>query len=269
MYVGSLADGAIWRASARTGAGEVLASGRPGRVAVGVEYDRRRDLLWVAGGETGEIRAHDADTGKVRATYRFRSRTPRFLNDLVVTPRAVYATDSTHAHLAVVPLSRRHRAHRGGALPPRSAARILRLTGAFELEDGFNLNGIIESGHRLLAVQGNTGLLFRINGRTGHTREVDLGGDTLVNGDGMEPGRGVLYVVRNQDHVIAVVDLNRRGTRGVVVETITDDDVAPEDGFAVPTTAALVKRSLYVVNARFGTPPTPSTAYWITRVPAR
>jgi hypothetical protein len=37
----------------------------------------------------------------------------------------------------------------------------------------------------------------------------------------------------------------------------------------VPTTAAFVTGSLYVVNARFNTPPTAETPYWITRLPAR
>jgi hypothetical protein len=37
----------------------------------------------------------------------------------------------------------------------------------------------------------------------------------------------------------------------------------------VPTTATITLGGLYVVNARFNTPPTPDTAYWITRLPAR
>jgi hypothetical protein len=41
------------------------------------------------------------------------------------------------------------------------------------------------------------------------------------------------------------------------------------DGLDVPTTAAYVTNALYAVNARFGTPVTPDTPYWITRLPAR
>ena len=262
LYAGSLADGAIWRANARTGSGEQLAEGETGRVAVGIDYDRRRDLLWVAGGDTGEIRAQDADTGEVLATYEFPSENPRFLNDLVVTPRAVYATDSFNQELAVVPLTTRHR-HRGGGLPPSSVADTLPLDGDLVYQEGFNLNGIVRSGSRLLAVQTNTGTLFRINARTGHTRAVDLGNAVLTNGDGLEPGRGVLYVVRNQDNLISVLDLNRRLTSGTVVDEIMDEE------FDVPTTAALVRHSLFAVNARFGTPPTPDTEYSIVRVDAR
>jgi sugar lactone lactonase YvrE len=254
LYVGSLVDGAIWKADPRTGEGRVLAPGAEGRTAVGVDYDRRRDLLWVAGGDTGVIRAHDADTGRVLREYALPAAAARFVNDLVVTPRAVYATDSLNAELGVVPLKR------GKHLPPTDAVRVLALSGDFVLEDGFNLNGIVRSGHHLVAVQSNVGKLLRINPRSGRTVQIDLGGETVVNGDGIEPGKGVLYVVRNRDNLIAVVDLSRNRTRGAVVDTITDD------GFDVPTTAALVRHALYAVNARFGTT---ENTYWVTRVDAR
>ena len=248
LYSGSLANGAILRVDPVTGKRKLLARGKDGRKAVGVEYDRRRDVLWVAGGETGVIRAQDADTGRVLRTYRMPPASARFVNDLVVTRRALFATDSEQAELAVIKF--RKKSHK--RVPPKSA-----------LQDGFDLNGIATTHGRLVAVQSNTGTLFRINRRTGVTRAVDLGGKTLVNGDGIEPGRRVLYVVQNQLNQVAVLHLNRTVTRGHVRRTITDAD------FDVPTTAALVGRSLYLVNARFSTPPTPDTKYWITRVRAR
>ena len=104
LYSGSLADGALLRANPRTGNTRIIEAGRQGRVAVGIDYDRRRDVLWVAGGGTNRIRAHDADTGRRLAGYNFPSATPRFINDLVVTRRAVYATDSFNQELLVVPL---------------------------------------------------------------------------------------------------------------------------------------------------------------------
>src|SRR5262245_16145915 len=60
VFSGSLADGAIFKANVRTGKGKVLAPGATGRVAAGLDFDRRRDVLWVVGGPTGEIRAQDA-----------------------------------------------------------------------------------------------------------------------------------------------------------------------------------------------------------------
>jgi sugar lactone lactonase YvrE len=261
LYAGSLVDGAIFRANARTGSSKVLAKGASGRVAVGIDFDRRRDLLWVVGGPTAEIRAQDADTGKVLATYHFPSANPRFLNDIVVTRDAVYATDSFNQELAVVPLGSGHR-HHGSRLPPASRARTLPLVGDVVFQDGLNLNGIVASRGRLLAIQSNTGMLFRINARTGNTHAVDVRGGDLTNGDGLELDGDILYVVRNQNNLIAAVELGRHLARGKVVATIMDA------GFDFPTTVALARHSLYAVNARFTTPPTPDTEYWITRVDA-
>jgi outer membrane protein assembly factor BamB len=257
VYSGSLADGAIFRADARTGHGKILAAGATGRVAAGLDYDQRRDLLWVVGGPTGEIRAQDADNGKVLATYEFPSATPRFLNDVVVTRHAVFATDSFNQELVVIPLRSGGSRH----LPGASAATTLPLTGDVVFQDGFNLNGIVESHHMLVSVQSNTGLLFAIDEATGESRTIDLGGTSLTGGDGLELDGRLLYVGRNQGEVDAV-RLSRSLTSGHLVATITDPT------FDVPTTVALARHSLYVINARFNTPPTPDTPYWITRVDA-
>lgn len=263
LYVGSLADGAIWRADARTGAGEVLAAGAAGRVAVGLDYDRRRDLLWVAGGPTGEVRAQDADTGEVLATYAVPSTAPGFLNDLVVTPRAVYVTDSFNQELGVIPFARGgHHRHHGSSLPPETAATTLPLTGDLVYQEGFNLNGIVRHQGHLLAVQSNTGLLFDIRARTGDTRLVDLGATSLVNGDGLESGGCVLYVARNLDNLVPVLRLSRGASRGTEIATLEDP------ALDVPSTIALTGHSLWAVNARFTTPPTPDTAYSIVRLDA-
>lgn len=261
VYSGSLADGAVFRADVRTGRGTVVAAGAPGRVAAGLDFDRRRDLLWVVGGPTGEIRAQDADSGRVVATYEFPSATPRFLNDVVVTHDAVFATDSFNQELAVIPLRSGHGHGHGSKLPPASAATTLPLTGDVVFGTGFNLNGIVESPHMLVSVQSNTGLLFRIDPRTGDSRTIDLHGALVTGGDGLELDGRLLYVGRNQGQVDAV-RLNHALSAGHVVASITDPT------FDVPTTVALARHSLFVVNARFGTPATPDTEYWITRVDA-
>jgi sugar lactone lactonase YvrE len=260
LYSGSLADGALLRANPRTGNTRIIEEGRQGRVAVGIDYDRRRDVLWVAGGGTNRIRAHDARTGRRLAVYNFPSENARFINDLVVTRRAVYATDSFNQELLVVRLGR------GDRLPGPRAATTRALTGDLVYVPGpdqFNLNGIVKSGRRLLAVQSNKGLLFRINPFTGRTRTVNLGGGSPLSfGDGLEIDGDILYVVRNQLNEIAVVDLGRRLRRGEVVAHLTDDD------FDIPTTVALLGDSLYAVNARFGTAGPQPAEYWITRIDA-
>ena len=67
-------------------------------------------------------------------------------------------------------------------------------------------------------------------------------------------------MVQNQLNQIAVVELSADLTSGTITETITDAD------FRVPTTIARFGNSLYAVNARFGTVPTPDTEYEVVRV---
>ncbi|MCD9197144.1 NHL repeat-containing protein [Aeromicrobium wangtongii] len=262
LYSGSRADGAIVKIAIRSGRTTRFA-GAAGRVAVGIDYDRRRDVLWVAGGAGKQVRAQDADTGKVLATYAFPSAGARFVNDLTVTRTGVYATDSLSKELLVIPFGH----GRSAKLPAAGRARIVPLTGDLQLAEGNNLNGIVSYGRSLVAVQSNTGLLLRIDPRSGRTRQVDTGGTTFVNGDGLERGRGVLYVVQNRFNKIAVVDLDRRQRTGELVDTIERSDFADE--IDVPSTVALVHRSLFVVNARFGIASPGTAAYWITRADAR
>ncbi len=45
LYVGSLASGGVYALNPRTGEGQLLSPGAPGQVAVGLEFDRRTNLL--------------------------------------------------------------------------------------------------------------------------------------------------------------------------------------------------------------------------------
>ena len=253
FYVGSLRDGAIYRGSVLTGAGSVLVEGQTGQVAVGIEVDGR-NLLWVAGGATGAGRVYDAATGELIASYQFTTGAT-FVNDVVVTKDAAYFTDSINPVLYVVPLDPTGRPGEPRTLP---------LTGELQYTTGFNVNGIEASpdGQTLLLVQSNTGLLFRASAKTGVTEQVDLGGASLTNGDGLLRRGSTLYVVRNRLNEIAVIDLGPGYATGTLTGTITDPD------FQVPTTVAAFGPYLYAVNARFGTPPTPDTTYTVVRVPS-
>jgi sugar lactone lactonase YvrE len=257
LFAGSLANGAIWRGSALTGEGQVLVPGVAGRVAVGLHLDRW-GRLWVAGGPTGTIRVYQARTGELLQTYTFSGT--GFLNDLDISRQAVYATDSLNAQLAVVPLGRH------GRLLDPSAARLVPLTGDFEQVPGFNANGIAARGGWFILVQSVTGFLFKVDPRTGETYRIDTGGYLVTNGDGLERRGRTLYVVRNRDNLVAVLRLSRGLRHARLVGEITAP--AP-DLLSVPTTATTTLKSLWVVNARFGTPPTPDTEYWITRLPLR
>ena len=250
-FVGSLTDGAIARVNLRTGDVSPLAAGAPGRVTVGVDYERGRHRIWAAGGATSEVRAYDARSGALLQTYHL---TTGFLNDIVVTRRAVYVTDSNLQQLIVVPLGRH------GRLPDPSDAFVLPLTGDIQYEDGFNANGIVASRGWLILVQSNTGQLFRVNPRTGETREIDLGGASVSFGDGLEVVGSRLVVVRNQLNEVDVFRLGAHLGSARLVRTLTSPDLD------FPTTVAFSAGRLWVVNARFNTLPTPTTPYWITRL---
>ena len=256
LYVGSIPTGAVWKGDARTGRGDVLVPGQTGRSAIGIKVDRR-NRLFVAGGATGQAFVYDARTGADLASYQLApAGAATFVNDVVVTAKAAWFTDSAIQQLYALPLGRH------GRLPAQSRVRTLPLTGDLVYQEGNNLNGIVAArgGRVLLSVQTNTGKLFRIDPRSGVTHEVDLGGASLLNGDGMLLAGRILFVVQNRDNKIAVVKLSRSLHRGRVVATLTDPD------FDVPTTIAFTAGRLYAVNARFGTTDPQPARYDIVRV---
>jgi sugar lactone lactonase YvrE len=239
FYVGSVANGAIYRGNLRTGAGSILVPGASGKSATGIELDNR-NRLFVAGASTGKAYVYDARTGALIRTYTLAAA-PTFINDVVVTRDAAYFTDSQKAVLYKIPIGR------GGAL---GEAQTIPLSGDFSLASGFNLNGIdaTPNGKTLIAVQSNKGKLFRIDPATGATREISLGGESVPNGDGILLTGKTLYVVQNQLNRVAVIRLSSDLSSGRVVTRLTDPDLA------VPTTIDDHGRRLYAVNARFGTP---------------
>ena len=255
-YFGSLADGSIYRADLVTGRGRVISEG-PGTPSVGLKLDRR-GRLFVSGGPAGDARVVSATTGRVLASYQLAAG-PAFVNDVVLTPDAAWFTDSLNPVLYKLPFDR------WGRLPGADDVVTVPLTGDLVFEAGFNVNGISRTpdGRGLLVVQSNTGRLFRVDPASGATTRVDLGADTLANGDGMLLSGRTLYVVQNQLNQVAVVRLDRQATRGRVVERLTDPR------FDVPTTVAAFGHRLYLPNARFTTPPTPTTPYAATAIPRR
>ncbi|HEV3398646.1 MAG TPA: superoxide dismutase [Actinomycetes bacterium] len=260
LYVGSIPTGAVWKGDARTGQGDVLVPPQEGRSAIGIKVDRR-NRLFVAGGATGRAFVYDAATGADLASYQLApaGTAVTFVNDVVVTSKAAFFTDSRNQQLYVLPLGRH------GALPDQEEVRVLPLTGELEYTPAttdVDLNGIVAArgGRVLLAVQSSTGKLFRINPRTGVTREVDLGGAVLTNGDGLLLAGRVLFVVQNRLNQIAVVKLSGSLDRGRLVAELTDPD------FDVPTTIAFQAGHLYAVNARFGTTDPQPARYDIVRV---
>jgi sugar lactone lactonase YvrE len=264
FYVGSIPTGAVYKGDLRSGQGEVLVEGREGRAAIGLKVDRRQ-RLFVSGGPTGKAFVYDARDGDDLAEYTLAPAGSTFINDVVVTPRGAFFTDSRAAALSVLPLDE------DGGLPGQDEVRSLPLTGDFQPAAGpnaFNLNGIASnlSGSRLLAVQTATGKLFLIDSRTGATNEIEVAGaPSFPNGDGLLLRGRRLYVVQNQLNQVSVVQLSQDldEAKGTLLRVLTDP------ALAVPTTIARSGSRYYVVNARFGTPVTPETEYDVVKLPGR
>jgi sugar lactone lactonase YvrE len=252
FFVGSIPTGAVYAGSLRTGTGSVLVPGAAGHAATGLKYDRGR--LWVSGASTGKAFVYDARSGALITELQLATGAgATFINDVVVTHRTAYFTDSNRPVIYKV-----SKAKKGSP----GAVTTIPLTGDYQHVAGFNLNGIdaTRNGKTLLTVQSATGKLFTIDPKTGATKLIDLGGATLPNGDGILLHGRTLYVVQNVLNKIAVVKLNHGLTSGVVTRTITDSD------FDVPTTIAGFGKWLYAVNARFGTASGPDATYQVVQV---
>lgn len=253
FYVGSIPTGAVYRGSLRTGKGVVLVPSQSGRSAIGLDVDR--GLVFVAGGETGKAFVYGARTGASVASFDLSSG-GSFINDVAVTSRAAWFTDSFKPVLYRVPLGP------GGRPGAPSAVRTVSLTGDYVHGSGFNVNGIdaTANGRTLVIVQTGTGKLFTVNPASGRTREIDLGAASVPNGDGILLDGLTLYVVQNQLNQVAKIALRPGLRSGRVAKKLT----APS--LDVPTTIDEHGGDLYAVNARFGTSAGPSTPYWITRL---
>jgi sugar lactone lactonase YvrE len=251
FYVGSVANGALYRGNLRTGTGAIFVAGETGKAATGIELDRH-NRLFVAGAGTGRAHVYNARTGALIQTFTLAAA-PTFINDVVVTRTGAYFTDSQKAVLYRIPIGPR------GAL---GAVQTIPVGGDFALATGFNLNGIdaTPNGKTLIAVQSNKGKLFRIDPATGTAREISLGGESVPNGDGILLTGRTLYVVQNQQNLVAVIRLSANLASGRVVTRLSDPD------FSVPTTIDDLGRRLYAVNARFGIPNAGSAEYQVVQL---
>lgn len=251
FYTGSLSGAGIWTGDYRTGAGHLLVEGGGPYVGMDVDSSNR---LWVAGGPTGTGAVFDADTGVTLATFMFATSST-FVNDVIVTQDAAYFTDSFQPTLYRVPIGP------GGVIGAPSPIPLDPVDIGF-VAGAFNVNGIeaTPSGDALIVVNSSTGALYRIDPASGVASPIDLGGGAVPAGDGILLLGWTLYVVQNQLNQVAVVELDPDLASGTIAGTLGSA------GFDVPTTVARLGSSLYLVNARFGTPVTPETEYWVTRL---
>jgi sugar lactone lactonase YvrE len=243
FYAGDLFAGDIFRGSVRRGTAELFIDAPAGRMAVGMAADLRHDLLFVAGGFTGQGYVYDLRSGATVASYQFATPPATVINDVAVTRRGAWFTDSLQAQLYFVPVSR------AGVPGP---SQTLALSGpAADTSGEFNLNGIAATANAktLIVAHSANGQLYTVDPMTGSS--ATIAGVGVPNVDGIVLAGRRLWAVQNTNQVTRI-RLGRHLASGVVEEVITSAL------FQTPATAARFGSRLAVVNAKFdtGIPPT-------------
>ncbi len=237
-YVGSLRQGAVWRASAGAKAAEpFIPAGSNGLVsAVGLLADAARGLLWVCSSDPGvsprtgsappAVLAFDLAGGMPKARYELPGG--GFCNDMALGPDgSLYVTDSLNP-------------------------RILRLPpGGQQLEDwlvheafrgeGFSLNGLdFGADSQLYAVRYNSGQMFRIDPARRTVAEIALP-RPLAQADGLKRMDGARF---------AVVEGGRGGATLVTIDGNRASLSPLSDGLKTPTTLAVQGQRLLLVEGQ-------------------
>ncbi|MEX2622344.1 MAG: hypothetical protein WD651_01295 [Acidimicrobiia bacterium] len=243
FYAGELFTGDIFRGDLRSGDAERFIDAPAGRQALGLKVDLSHDLLFVAGGFTGQGYVYDLSTGAAVADFQLGA----VINDVVVTKDAAWFTDSAQPHLYRVPIGP------GGTLGPPST---LVVEGpAANIGFDFNLNGITATpnGKTLIVAHSGLGALFTVDPDSGDSSSIEDVAVPFVDGILFEAGR--LYAVQNFLNQLAEINLSPDLSSGSVENLITSSN------FQVPTTVARSGNLLAVVNAKFDTgfPPTADT----------
>ncbi|MFF9054246.1 SMP-30/gluconolactonase/LRE family protein [Streptomyces erythrochromogenes] len=245
VYVGSYADGTVYRARPGRAEAEVfLPSGTDGRrTANGLRVDAL-GRLWVTDSTAG-LAVYDTATGTRLAHFEVAAGTSaRFVNDLTITPDGTaYLTDSIRGVIYRV-------------TPRELAAGSGVLTEAYDLTPAlrprpagtFSLNGITSdrAGRYLLTVDMTAGDLYRVDLRTGAVRRVALTGGDLKAADGLDLAPdGTLRVAHNVTNTLTRWQLGADGTRARLTRTVTDPSLQ------IPTTLARVPGRTLVVRSQF------------------
>lgn len=248
LIVGSTTDGTVYRGNVGGGSTETevfLEPGQDGRsTAIGMKVDQENQL-YIAGGDTGMAWVYYARSGDLVRAYETPETEMTFINDVAIaTDGDAYFTDSMRPTLFRIP---------AGSTEPEMEPWLDFDGTPVEYTDGFNLNGIAatEDGRYLITVQSGTGQLFRIDTESREVVEIDLGGDTVTNGDGILLEGQTLYVVRNQQGRVVPVEMDESFATREVGEGFSDPS------FRYPTTIAGYgdnpesSTRLLVVNAQF------------------
>ncbi|MGH2783833.1 MAG: hypothetical protein ACRDJ1_01070 [Actinomycetota bacterium] len=244
FYAGDLFAGDIYTGNIQHGTAELLIDVPDGRQAVGMNFDETTDLLWVAGGFTGQAYVYDVHTGATVASYQFAdpNAAPTIVNDVAFTNDGAWFTETAAPVLYFVPFD---------GVP--GVFETLTLTGpASDASDAFNNNGIVASpdGSVLIVGHSGNGELYTVDPDTGASALIE--GVSVPNVDGMVMRGRELWAVQNFNNLISAWILSPDLSSGALSHVITNES------FQIPATAALFGSKLAAVNAKFdtGIPPT-------------
>jgi sugar lactone lactonase YvrE len=243
FYAGDLFAGDIFRGDVQRGTAELFIDAPDGRMAVGMVFDRRHDLLFVAGGFTGQAYVYNTRSGKTVKSYDFVTDGTSVINDVTLTGSGAWFTDSAKRVLYFVPLNNKGEPGTFQEVP---------LTGpAAALTGDFNLNGIaaVNGGRTLIVSHSANGALYTVDPKTGGSAAI--AGISVPSVDGIVLSGRRLWAVQNSNQITRIL-LNDDLTAGTV------EKVIESNLFQVPSTAARFGHRLAVVNAKFdtGIPPT-------------
>jgi len=244
----------------------------------GLSYDHRTNYLYAATGfldfdsVSGSFIAqgqgviiYDASSGDLIMEIPFGDGIS--INDVLVTHRAVYFTDSFNPWLWKLPLEK------GGRLPSTPVAEMIPMPG-FVMADpippsklqNFNANGLVGKfdGKHLVIVNITTGVLYRVDTASGEATPIEIEGDEQLfeNGDGLYLDGRTLYIMQNFLDKIAVVKLSKDLSGGKFIKNIPGE--GEDNPLDIATSIIGFGDSLYALNTNFfelifGDPPAPAT----------
>jgi Cu-Zn family superoxide dismutase len=240
VFVSSTTDGTIFRGDVTSETlTPFLAGNTDGRTtAIGLAVDDR-GRLYVAGGGTGLVFIYDGATGALLAKLA-TGASPTFINDIVIAPdgsglrhRLAESIHLSHRQRRVWKLLTRAMAQFYGH-GVRATARLQRQRHRSHAQRALSHRHSVEHWKALpnrCCDEGGT--------------QIDVGGATFPNGDGILLQGSALYILQNAQGLLVELRLDVANATATLVGSTSDPS------FAFPTSLDFARGRLLVVNSQF------------------